>query len=245
MRRSEPDGAPVDNRCATPQIESSSCGPLDQPVISRRMADQTEPSERACPRSHPISGRCRPARTAITPTHICVPVSYVRLIAGISLFACVIRAGAGAEPVMADHQDPAPAGEAEPTVRRRGHGDSATGSRKAAGAASRRVAPTRHDRDSPRVAESRRAEQPLSPVNSNYASLDRGLPARGTEHPAPVVSVDLVGRSTEGPQIELPRHDPVITPDVARALLRLVLRTAAGSERDNHRQQPSPPGSSE
>jgi hypothetical protein len=50
---------------------------------------------------------------------------------------------------------------------------------------------------------------------------------------------------TEGLQIELPPHDPVITPDVARALLRLVLRTAAGSERDNHRQQPHLPGSSE
>jgi hypothetical protein len=42
-------------------------------------------------------------------------------------------------------------------------------------------------------------------------------------------------------QIELPQHDPVITPAVARALLRLVQRAAARREPPDL-QQPSPHG---
>ncbi|HKR51196.1 MAG TPA: hypothetical protein VJT72_16745 [Pseudonocardiaceae bacterium] len=44
-------------------------------------------------------------------------------------------------------------------------------------------------------------------------------------------------------RVELPQHDPILSPAVARALLRLVQRAAAGRDQTDDR-QPPPPGSS-
>ncbi len=82
-----------------------------------------------------------------------------------------------------------------------------------------------HDLDAEQVGESRERHALPSSSESNYAA-----PA-SPDAPAP----------PNGLRIELPQHDPVITPGAARALLRLVLKAAGGEQPASV--QPPPPWS--